>query len=735
MPKALPILFGAAFTLAACVAAGTFVLRSLALKFHRGEERLFGFVVGSACWSLLVFLLAAAGQARPGMFLAAGLLMMLLAFRTKNRAPAETLPPLERPWKWFFALLFALYSVLYFFNAMAPEISPDGSSYHLGFVARYFRERGLVRITTSMYANISQGMEMLFLSAFAFGRHSAASLVHFAFLLALPLSMLCYARRFGLPKAGVAGALLVYLSPVAGAAGTSAYNDMAVACVVFALFYLLQIWDEQRNPALLVPVGLLAGFAYALKYTAAVAILYGAGFVGWKLWRARRPLVRPLLVLGACAFAMMAPWIVRNWIWFANPFSPFFNSLFPNPYIHISFEKEYSERMRHYEGLGSYRDIPMEAAVRGGVLQGFLGPMFLLAPLGLLALRGPAGRRLLLAWLVFTSTFPANVGTRFLLPGLPFLSLAMGMAFMNSRGVPQAVLLAHALISWPSLHGIYCDPYAWRLMAMPEHAALRRSPEERFLSEKLYEYKVARMVEQHVPPGAKVFAFNQTADAYTSREVLVAYQAALNNILSDIVYAAVLHDFQPIRRLRAGFAPAKVRRIRLVQTGSGAELWGVNELRVFRNGGELPRSPAWRLRAHPKPWDVQMAFDNSPVTRWRSWEARFPGMYLEIDFGAPQEVDSVLVECAPDQIAAVVKVEGEIAPGQWKTLSSALEAFEIPSPAGLRRAAAEELKARGVDYLLEHDSDFLAKDFAAQRRSWGLTELGHIHGARLYRID
>ena len=52
-------------------------------------------------------------------------------------------------------------------------------------VARYWREHGFHPIVWNLYASLSEGAEMLFLFAFAFGRHSAASMVHFAFLLAL----------------------------------------------------------------------------------------------------------------------------------------------------------------------------------------------------------------------------------------------------------------------------------------------------------------------------------------------------------------------------------------------------------------------------------------------------------------------------------------------------------------------------------------------------------------------
>src|SRR5258708_25003555 len=37
---------------------------------------------------------------------------------------------------------------------------------------------------------------------------------------------------------------------------------------LFRSFYWTEIWDEQRATRLLIPVGLLAGYAFAAKYTA-----------------------------------------------------------------------------------------------------------------------------------------------------------------------------------------------------------------------------------------------------------------------------------------------------------------------------------------------------------------------------------------------------------------------------------------------------------------------------------
>ena len=741
MPAPAQILLAAGFTAGACLASGNLLLRALRLRFRREEKHIFAFVSGAACWSGLVFLLAAAGLARRGVFLVAGLLVILAALkwgRSQPAPPPEPAPPRLPPfWKALFGVIFAAFAVLYFFNALAPEISPDGSTYHLGLVARYLREHGFQRITTNMYANLSQGMEMLFLFAFAFGKHSAAALVHFAFLLTLPLAMLAYTRRIGFPRAGVVGSLLVFASPIVGVAGISAYNDVAVACVVFTVFYLLEIWDQQPSPALLVPIGLLAGFGYAIKYTAFLAVPYALGRVGWKLWRARQPVRRPLAVISLCALLMIVPWMAKNWILLGNPVSPFFNRFFPNPYVRISFEQEYSQHMRHYLGLDSYWAIPLEATVRGEVLHGMLGPLFLLAPLALLGLRYPPGRRLLLAAGVFAVTYATNVGTRFLVPSLPFLSLAMGLAVLTSwRWVAPGIIVAHGLLSWPGILGLYCRQHTWRLKEIPVQGALRKVPEGLFVAERQPRYTTTRVIEGLVPPGGKVFTFGGALDAYTSRELLVGYQSAQANLLADILLAPVLLDEQPLWELQFRFPAQPVRKLRVVQTaGPAPGEWNVRELRVFRGKEELPRAPHWRLQAYPNPWDVQLAFDNSLVTRWRSWQTLFPGMFLEIDFRGLQNPNSLSLECSPDQGAIRLRVDAETASGEWKTLADSFVTLERRRPSGLRQLASEEFKARGVDYLLLYDYEDWAREFWSKRKSWGLTLLDHQRAARLYWLD
>jgi hypothetical protein len=730
-------LFGASLTIATAWALGAILLRKLAIALYRAEERLFSFLLGSACLSAIMFALAVLKLARRGVFLALGLVVVGYAlYSGAHRSQGNNFPPLPRLWKWVFAAVFTMFTVLYFFNALAPEVSADGMSYHLGEVAKYYRAHGFVRITTNLYGNLSQGIELLFLHAFTYGKHSAAALVHYAFLLCLTFLMLSYGRRLGHPAVGVAGAVFLYASPVVGMDGTVAYNDVAVAAIAFALFYLLQIWDQERAAKLLVPIGILTGFAFATKYTALVAVPYALGFIAWKQWRARQTVFRPVLTTAALAAVFIAPWLLKNWIWVDNPVSPFANRLFPNPYVHVSFEEEYRKSEQMY-ALTSRWQIPAEVTVKGDILAGFFGPLFLLTPLALLSLRRRAGRQLLLAALVFGLPYYANVGTRFLIPTAPFISLALALTFANAGWLLLMLTLAHAISCWPSVEKHYCVFSAWRLNDIPFKAALRIQPEKAFIGRRSQQYNESRMIERLVPAGERVFAFTQLADSYTSHEILVGYQAAFNEVLEDIVWTPLFNSFHPTRILTFRFSARELRAVRVVQTEKAQDVqWGVAELRILDGANELPRTPDWRLRAHPNPFDVQMAFDNSPVTRWRSWQVAEPGMFIQVDFGRAQTADAVVVESADEGFQTKIKLEGMDARGNWATILNQPVESTRATRVNLRLAAAAELKARGIHYILVEKSDLRSEDFQIYARLWGMKCIGEWNSiARLYHIE
>jgi hypothetical protein len=475
----------------------------------------------------------------------------------------------------------------------------------------------------------------------------------------------------------------------------------------------------------LIPAGLLAGFAIATKYTAFPIAVYAAGLVAF---RARR--VKPLAIVAAMIVLTAGPWIARNWILYGNPAAPFANDVFHNPYVHVNFEEGYREYYRSYD-VKDLRTLPLEVTLRGVATQGIVGPVFLLLPIGLLALRRRLGRHIWIVLLLLMTTYFANVGTRFLIPPLPFFSLAIALAVGELPVLLSIILLIHGYLSWPANIPKYASEHTWRLRPVEWRVALRRVDPGAFLDSVSPAYTTARLIETHVPEGKQVFAMNSVADAYTHREIRVSFQSASNETLEDIFHIGHIIGSQPIRAHIFRFPARSSRRFRIVQTANAkpGEIWNVHELRFFRDGVEVSRAATWRLQAWPMPWDVQLAFDNSPGTRWRSWETATPEMYIEVDFGRDETVDEIRIETSADSVSVRPAVELD---GKPQPPTESIDTMVTPNA---RRVATYEMHRCGVGYFLFYKGDFGAADVFDDPESWGLEELGRAGGARLYKSN
>jgi len=421
----------------------------------------------------------------------------------------------------------------------------------------------------------------------------------------------------------------------------------------------------------------------------------------------------------------------------ANPVSPLLNAWFPNPYVHISFEQSWSQYLRTYD-VSSRWSIPIQLTMDGGKVSGLIGPLFLLIPLAFLALRTSIGRRVLFPAILFTLPYFGNIGARFFIPPLPFFAFALAYALSDQRLLLGGMVLFHAVTCWPGFMPLYCGIYAWKLNAVvPWKAALRIQPEDVWLSRKQPDYRLARMFEKNIPPGKVLYTNNGMPEAYTTREIWIGFQSARGEVLNDILYGAWQPDFQPGYQQSFSFPAQSLRKVRVVQTAAAVteEQWSITEFRIDNGGQERQRRPEWQLTAHPNPWDVQLAFDNSPVTRWRTWQRLEPGMYVEVDFGKPQTIDRVRLDCGAECTVDKLRLEGMDASGRWITLANSAKTSQQPTPGFMGKGAMREFKARGVDYIFLRDSDFGGPEVLENPESWGLTPAGRIDGGQLYRID
>ncbi|MFB3827920.1 MAG: hypothetical protein ACE15B_14205 [Bryobacteraceae bacterium] len=705
------VLFGGLFCIATAYALGAVLLR-------RSLPRTTIFATGAAALSLVVFLLLCAGAANRWTFAATGIASLAgWAALGRKPEPEPAVEPADRVTRALAAAIFTAFGLFYALNALAPESTPDGITYHLGLVSEYAR-LGRFPDRVGFFEMLPQGLEMLFLFAFPFGRHSAAKLVEFAFLLATPALMLHVARRLGLPdRAGLAAGVLYFAMPVAGVAGTSSYNDAGLVFFTVAAFYLL-LRDEYAL------AGVAAGFCYAVKFSGIVTVPLAAVYA---LNRRGR---RGAVAVCAAGAVMMVPWLLRNTLLAENPFAPLFNGWFPNGHFHVASERILARALATYGGV-TLANAPAELAF-GWRLQGLVGPLLLLLPLGLLALRRPAGRLLWLAGAALALPWFWNIGARFLMPALPFLWLALAMALPRS-GV-WALMLAQAVLCWPAVAGRY-SPQAWRLKEWPWKAALRLESEAEYLSNRLDEYKVARMVNGCTRPGERIFALMSVASAFTGRESLVFWHSAdADRLLDALRTSGEWRD--PLFDV-AGQWPAEPLRALRVRLEAGAPVeWCIHELRVYR-GDEPLRPGGWTLTSSVNRWEASLAADGNLATRWRTWEPARAGIYMEIDFGGLTVVNGAgMISHTPLRHLPFTYL-GRGADGRWRTLDAA-PAVTRRAPEELRPAATRALARAGFQYILAPTEDEglapLGARMAVAPAEWNLETACEAGSVRLFRI-
>lgn len=710
---------GALLTLVTAWAIGELCLRGLRVT------RPVLVATGAAVLSAAVFLLLLAGAANRYTFLALSAVALALnrRFRLPARPERGKAPP-TRAALYFLAAVFGAYGVLYLVHALAPEVQPDGIVYHLGLVAEYFR-LGAFPERVGFYEMVPQGMEMLFLHAYAIGGAPAAKLVHLGLLVITVPLIVRVGRRLSMPDAvSFPAAVLYFCAPVAGVTATSTYNDAALVFFALAAFYALLLWRETRANAWLVAAGLTAGFCYAIKLPGGIVPAAGALFV-LASGGGRR-----VLLFAIAALPLPALWMARAAVMSGNPFAPLFNAWFPNPYFHAATERELARTLTYDAPLWR---APWELAAGGG-LQGLFGPVFLAAPLGLAALRWKFGRLCWAAAALLALPWFVNSGARFLLPALPFIWLAFAMVL--PRRLLWAAAALQAVLCWPAMIDLYSGPHSWRLRGFPLRAAAGLEDEASFLRREAYEYPVARLIEDVVPPGARVFSLAPVAMAYTTREVLVYWHSSQGERLADALRVAGLWSRDPLFDLRGEWPAQPLRGLRFRLRGGHAAELDIREMRLFSRQDRVFASPQWTLNASSNPWDLPWAFDDNFATRWRSRDSMRPGMFVEIAFDRPQVLSAAVVVSQAPAYEIPVEFEGLTA-GGWRPLPANIGTKPHPG-LYLYRDATWTVRRAGFEYILapadENGNGALGKSMSADPVGWGLEPAGQVGRYCLFKV-
>jgi dolichyl-phosphate-mannose-protein mannosyltransferase len=238
-------------------------------------------------------------------------------------------------------------------GALAPPFEYDELEYHLGALSDYQRAGRIVFLPHNFYSNMPQLTEMLYLLAKTTTSDIAAKLLHWFFGLCTVAAVYGVAQRLWSKAVGLTAAALFYCTPFVQDLGQTSRIDLATAFFTTLAFGALVVWaEEEEKRDLLWLSALGVGEAVATKWPAIAVMLIpaAAGVVFRKKHR---------LLAGFClvAVAMVAPWLVKNWLLTGNPVYPLLYRWFPNPHWSAEQALVFSERHAPTFGLETVGEL------------------------------------------------------------------------------------------------------------------------------------------------------------------------------------------------------------------------------------------------------------------------------------------------------------------------------------------------------------------------------------------
>jgi hypothetical protein len=680
----LSIITGAMLTVISIMAAGNLMAPNTPLPVA------VRYCTGAAICSQIVFLLLACHAGYWPVYAALSIGLTVLA-RFAHPPVAAADPRLPRM-PLFFRMVMIVFGVCYLINALAPEIQADATGYHLRLVSDYVRHHTFTA-KSGFYDVLPQGMEMLFVPAFAIGGGSAAKLLHFTFLIAAIPLIRELAREAGLNNSGAcAAAAIFFLAPVCAVDGTAAYTDLGLVCACCSVLILLIRWNRRRIPILMVCAAINAAFCYAVKPTFGWVALVSVVFVAVRERRARTTLAMAGVVL-----ACVAPWLIRAWILTGSFVSPFFSQWIPNSVLTPELERhlsgQYSAFRPSFNGSHAWLGYTLF-----GDNQGTFGPAFLLVPVAVLALAKPRRRWLVVCSALLAMPFVFNTGARFLMPAMSLAAIAI--ASILPRGFALAVVAVQAVAVFPPILNLYANPGNWRLEGLPLAAAFRIEPEEAYLRRSVSGFGATKMIADNTPPGARILAFLPLAEAYIPRDVLTWWHSRRAQKFTDALQFAMMSQGTRARLVSWRWPENQYQALRMT---------ALSDLRVV--SAALPHSNAGL----------------------NSWQMHKPGETIGL-YAPGGAAGADFLIWPGDQ--AIERTEALSSSGRWQPPDGAVE--RTPRYIDVRKDATAYIRRSGYDYIVVRvvDDAFekLGVDMVRHPDDWGVTIAGEAKGTYLLHI-
>jgi len=214
-----------------------------------------------------------------------------------------------------------------------PEYGFDALNSHLPAPAQYIQDGRIGFHPQINFNNFPQTVEMWFMESMMWIPTAASAHLMMICHLLIALTVFTATRRYFGRGAGMAAALIYLLMKKSYMLATVSFIDQGLALMLVLGMYGLLRYLEKPSTGRALLVGIVFGFACGMKYSAFITVfLVALVGIGYTLYE-KRKFTEFLKHFGLAAIVMLvicSPWYIRNYVWFHNPFFPFFGNLFPS---------------------------------------------------------------------------------------------------------------------------------------------------------------------------------------------------------------------------------------------------------------------------------------------------------------------------------------------------------------------------------------------------------------------
>ena len=214
--------------------------------------------------------------------------------------------------------------------AFAPPIKFDSLVYHLVGPQHWVNEGRFIKLSGSHFFGFPQFIHSLYAGQMAllFGRLTGAAVLHWLMGVVSLIVVGSYgARRFSRHVGLLTVAILLSATSIFLEFGW-AYVDLPPIGFAMVAYSAFEQWKMAQHEGTnedslkwLVLASIFIGFTMSIKYP-----LIGVGFAAGVyilVYSNRKQMIRNGLVMVGAATVVIAPWLIRNWIFYDNPVYPY----------------------------------------------------------------------------------------------------------------------------------------------------------------------------------------------------------------------------------------------------------------------------------------------------------------------------------------------------------------------------------------------------------------------------